>query len=402
MKCLMKYQWIKLPRNRLPEGKGIMGAWARLASRVAFCKGKAHYCGYENQQEAGLWVGGIVGLKRILGVRTEDTALGILKRLSQYGYVEFEFDEKTKKIEYRIVDWVRNCSGAGCTDKSSYTSNGYGFLCVPRSITQRLVEQNYQFEEADAWLDLWCHTVSEDLNNAFSFLSPAVQLGRDESVLTLEKLGKRWGWEKTKVWRFFRKYQETFHLIGLPGSYGCIVFNIQYLQTKGRSVPCREKIVRILDEIRIFGTNTHKRGSDHEHINRLVRLFSHKIMQNDDGISEESLKSCCMEGAKKSQRVNSMDIHFTNLQCVCNASRIWDIIRGSCGWKKCICWFKARKKSVREFLHRNKKKRTTGQIRADGACENNHQIYDGRRIRCGTKVALHFFSIYTRVFSLEL
>ena len=36
MKCLLKYQWVKLPRNQLPPGKGIMGAWARLASRAAF------------------------------------------------------------------------------------------------------------------------------------------------------------------------------------------------------------------------------------------------------------------------------------------------------------------------------------------------------------------------------
>lgn len=35
MKCLMKYQWVKLPRNHLPEGKGIMNAWAKLASRAA-------------------------------------------------------------------------------------------------------------------------------------------------------------------------------------------------------------------------------------------------------------------------------------------------------------------------------------------------------------------------------
>lgn len=26
MKCLMKYQWVKLPRNHLPEGKGTRGA----------------------------------------------------------------------------------------------------------------------------------------------------------------------------------------------------------------------------------------------------------------------------------------------------------------------------------------------------------------------------------------
>jgi len=39
VKCLLKYQWVKLPRNQMPPGKGIMGAWARLASRAAnwFC-----------------------------------------------------------------------------------------------------------------------------------------------------------------------------------------------------------------------------------------------------------------------------------------------------------------------------------------------------------------------------
>ena len=36
MKCLLKYQWVKLPRNQLPPGKGIMGMWARLAFRAAF------------------------------------------------------------------------------------------------------------------------------------------------------------------------------------------------------------------------------------------------------------------------------------------------------------------------------------------------------------------------------
>lgn len=36
MECLLKYQWVKLPRNQMPAGKGVMGAWARLASRAAF------------------------------------------------------------------------------------------------------------------------------------------------------------------------------------------------------------------------------------------------------------------------------------------------------------------------------------------------------------------------------
>ena len=37
--CLMRYGWVKLMRSHLPEGKGILGMWAKLASRAAFRKG---------------------------------------------------------------------------------------------------------------------------------------------------------------------------------------------------------------------------------------------------------------------------------------------------------------------------------------------------------------------------
>ena len=40
MKCLLKYQWVKLPRACLPQGKGLLGCWARLAARAAFRKEK--------------------------------------------------------------------------------------------------------------------------------------------------------------------------------------------------------------------------------------------------------------------------------------------------------------------------------------------------------------------------
>ena len=43
MKCLLKYQWVKLSRAYLPQGKGLMGYWAKLASRAAFRKGHALY-----------------------------------------------------------------------------------------------------------------------------------------------------------------------------------------------------------------------------------------------------------------------------------------------------------------------------------------------------------------------
>ena len=86
MKCLLKYQWVKLPRNQLPPGKGIMGSWARLASRAAFRTGQARYCGYTNKVSAGGWAGGIVGLKSILAIKRRRQALEHMDTLADLGY----------------------------------------------------------------------------------------------------------------------------------------------------------------------------------------------------------------------------------------------------------------------------------------------------------------------------
>ncbi len=241
MRCLQKYNWVKLPRNALPSGKGLMGAWMRLASRAAFRKGVASYCGYENAVEPGMWAGGVVGLKSILGVRSRAKALETLDKLAQLGYLTYELDKETKKLTYQITDWVVKCSGKECSGGAVYTTDGYGFLCLPRNITERLVQQHHKFEETDAWLDLWCHTVWEDSDNGFSFLAPTVQCGKYGANLTLETLGQRWGWEKTKVWRFLKKHGDAFSLYRLPSNYGCLIFNKAYPVGTDVSLPAQEE-----------------------------------------------------------------------------------------------------------------------------------------------------------------
>lgn len=72
MQCLMTYKWVKLLRSHLPEGKGLMAYWAKLASHAAFRKGQALYCGHYNRVAPGMWSGGMVGLKRILGLIDDD------------------------------------------------------------------------------------------------------------------------------------------------------------------------------------------------------------------------------------------------------------------------------------------------------------------------------------------
>ena len=100
MKCLRKYKWVKLHRACLPGGKGIMGYWARLASRAAFRKGNGLYCGHRNPVVPGMWTGGIVGLKSILGVKRRQQALKIMCELESMGYLTFDLDLRTKKLSY--------------------------------------------------------------------------------------------------------------------------------------------------------------------------------------------------------------------------------------------------------------------------------------------------------------
>ena len=277
MKCLQKYHWVKLLRKSLPQGKGIMGAWMKLASRAAFCKGMASYCGHNNPVEPGMWAGGVVGLKSILGVKSRSRALETLEKLAQLGYLTYDLNKETKKFTYQITDWVVKCSGSACMKGAVYTTDGYGFLCVPRNITERLAQQHYKFEEADAWLDLWCHTVWEDSDNGFSFFAPVVQYGKYGANLTLETLGQRWGWEKTKVWRFLKKHGDAFSLYRLPGSYGCLIFNKAYPTGTEVSLPDQREVVRIFREIRTMGKNTPNGNKGQARFGKLVAWFSKKI-----------------------------------------------------------------------------------------------------------------------------
>ena len=290
MKCLEKFNWVKILRDEIPHhAKGLLIYFLRLVSRAAFRKGFACYCGYRNAVEIGSWVGGIVGLKSILEVKNRQEAIEIMDELQMLGYITYTLELDTKILTYRITDWIVECSGKECPDGNVYTTPKYGFICMPRNITERLVEKGHKFGEADAWLDLWCHTVFRDKGNAFSFLAPAIQYGKYGSVLTLETLGKRWKWEKTKVWRFFQNYCSYFSLHRLPGAYGCVIINNCYPAKEEFEDPTDEEIMCILELIRIKARNTHTDGTDNERINRFVAWKSRKVIKEleEEYIQEE-------------------------------------------------------------------------------------------------------------------
>lgn len=250
MSCLMKFKWVKLPRENIPDKKGIMGYWMKLATRVAFRKGSSFYCGHTNEVSPGEWVGGVMGLKSVLGVKSKDMVFEILEKLSNLEYITYKFDTETRRLSYMVRDWVIECSGKECEDDNVYATNDFGFLCVPRDITERLVESGYKFEESDAWLDLWTHTIFEDKKNFLTFFAPMVRFRDLKPFFTLEGLSRRWGWEKTKTWRFFQKNKEVFELYRLPGTYGCLIVNKLYPISKCVKFPTQKEIVSLIYQAR--------------------------------------------------------------------------------------------------------------------------------------------------------
>lgn len=288
MKCLRKFKWVKLHRACLPSGKGVMGYWAKLIASAAFRKGVGQYCGYKNPVVPGMWVGGLIGLRSILGVSNNSKALEIMNELEDLGYVSYSYNRNNKKITYQITDWISRCSGPECTDGTVYATEGYGFVGVPRNLLDRLNSHNRKYNESDAWLDLWCHTTYRDYGNAFSFLGPAVQFGKYESVLTLDRLGSRWGWEKTKVWRFFQKYSDTFSLYRLPGSYGCVVYNSRYLDGQETRLPSGELIIMLVELIRMISRKGIIAESDSARMNRMIAWNSCKLIKALESLDFET------------------------------------------------------------------------------------------------------------------
>ena len=132
--------------------------------------------------------------------------------------------------------------------------------------------------------------------------------------MTLQTLGKRWGWEKTKVWRFFQKHACTFPLYRLPGSFGCVIFNMCYPTGQELAFPEAENVKRIMAVMRISRPNTHYGKNENEHLNCLVAWVSRKLLkkrqeesaqnQSGDSVSDpdEHIRSKFTERKKRKRK----------------------------------------------------------------------------------------------------
>ncbi len=293
MQCLLKYKWVKLPRNMIPDMKGIMGAYMRLTARAAICNGKVRYCQYENEVSAGMWAGGIVGLKSILGVKNAGKALLTLKVLSDLDLISYNYTPENKYLWYKITDYISTGGLATEKENSVYVRDGSCFIRIPRGLTNRLIGRGYVFEEADAWLDLWSHTVSGDTDNVFSCMCPCVQFRRQEAALTLGLLEDRRRWNKLKVQRFIAKNRDMFLLRKLPGSYGCLIFNLNYELHGIRPVPTVEQIFTICRYIKRKNRNNRRSMTDRCQFCKLVLMYTMKCISFFDAEKRVSFPLLC-------------------------------------------------------------------------------------------------------------
>ena len=82
-----------------------------------------------------------------------------------------------------------------------------GWILLHRSIQKHSIWQKKPFTEKEAWIDMIMtvnHKSKKVLIKGIEYLC-----GRGESVKSLDKWAKQWGWHKSKVRRFFDKLENV-------------------------------------------------------------------------------------------------------------------------------------------------------------------------------------------------
>ncbi len=108
MSCQLKYNWVKLQRQQIPNLDGIMSFYLRLSARAASKAGIVRYCQFMNDIEPGMWSGGIVGLKSILGLKNADKALDTLRVLPDLDLITYDYNRENKSVRSKWCFLKRN------------------------------------------------------------------------------------------------------------------------------------------------------------------------------------------------------------------------------------------------------------------------------------------------------
>lgn len=321
-----KYDWVKLPRNIMPKGTGILKDFFELAYACAYKSGVTKYNGYYNKVKANQWAGGLDGIRRLLKKRTKEDAYDALIDLSLLGLITVE----TFKYRYIVITVHHIIPSNICTEeidfyheylnilsdenrakilentdnnptishikmhsKKCYVNNNSGFVRVERNVSNILFDNNRTFSDADAFFDLYLHTVYREQAQPFSENYPAILFEKNMPILTLEVLAKRWLWDKQRVYRFFKRYSKYFKLIKLQSSYGCVIFNTAYPIDDVIITPTQDDCFVVVNRFKNYGDGFFRSdeipANQNKYINLCFYTFANFVDKKDLVCIEEEV-----------------------------------------------------------------------------------------------------------------
>ncbi len=325
---LYKYNWVKLPRNIIPKGTGVLKNFFALACVCTYKSGVTKYNGYWNPVKANQWAGGIDGIRRLLNTRTKATAYDALTELAILGLISLEqYEHKyivvtihhvvpsgicTEKIDFHkeYLDILSDENRAQILEnaddnptishiknhsKKCYVNDHSGFIRVEKNVSDFLFENNCSFSDVDAFFDLWLHTVYREPYQPFSEECPAILYEKSMPILTLDTLAKRWLWDKQRVYRFFKRHAKYFRLVKLQSSYGCVIFNTAYPIDEAFTVPTQEYCFAVVNKFKNCGDGffcpDEISSNKNEYINRCFHTFAGYVGEDNSPCDDEGVIS---------------------------------------------------------------------------------------------------------------
>ncbi len=164
------------------------------------------------QEGPGEWICKLSALPRILRAHSKAQAIETMDYLQNAGFLRYEY-VSSDLIKYHIEDWQRHCVHL---NYNYYSYKGSGFFFFPLPVGRQLIQASKMagkpiMSELDAIMDLWLHTILNDISVKGSEYMPVVYYAnmKGQPLLSYSYLAKRWGWSKSRVGRFILRLEEA-------------------------------------------------------------------------------------------------------------------------------------------------------------------------------------------------
>lgn len=181
--------------------------------------------------EPGQWICTAAELSDWFRTRFQHQAISILDTLEKQHYISYSKLGRGNLIKFSISGW-----------KTSNTTLEYNYPCLkdvgffffPIAATHELISLG-KCSEMDIVLDLWLHTIYQDIQVQGSDKGPVVYFrnGTGNPLTNFSDLAQRWGISKSTVSRILNKLEnkDYLSLISFPGRYGSVIYLNNYLST---------------------------------------------------------------------------------------------------------------------------------------------------------------------------